>query len=223
MGYHACRGHYHSRTEGCVLPVETAFLCSGARRPDSLPPERVLAAGRPLLAAAQPPLAVPRVVQPQPRPSALEEGWGKEGQVKGECGWSPAGRVRLASLCTTPASYLRNAGRSVRASRPLMSLAPTPRSGPDPSLGFPFSTGLFCSSWEGGRERLPAAAGRRLGDCKQSARNRHLEPSGGRGAGDRDWPCLRDPRPRAVGAAPSGSKALWPKSSGCGRASVRKV
>lgn len=146
-----------------------------------------------------------------------------ERKVKGECGWSPAGRLRLASLCTTPASYLRNAGRSVRASQPLKSLASTPRSGRDPSLGFLISTGLFCSSWEGGRERLPAAAGRRLGDRKQSARNRHLEPGGGRGAGDRDWTCLRDPRPRAVGAAPSGSKALWPQSSGCGRARVRKV
>lgn len=31
----------------------------------------------------------------------------------------------------------------------------------------------------GGRERLPAAAGWRLGDRKQSSRNRHLEPGGG--------------------------------------------
>lgn len=54
----------------------------------------------------------------------------------------------------------------------------------------------------GGRERLPAAAGRRLGDRKQSARNRHLEPGGGRGAGDRDWPCLGNlPRLRAVARA----------------------
>lgn len=41
-------------------------------------------------------------------------------------------------------------GRSIRASRPLKSLALKPRSGRYPSLGFPIRTGLFCSSWEGG-------------------------------------------------------------------------
>lgn len=74
-------GHYHSRTEGGVLPAEAAFGCAGSRAPRHSPtPEQVLGAGRPLLAAVRRlPLSLGWSI-PSPALGALEGGWRTEGQ-----------------------------------------------------------------------------------------------------------------------------------------------
>lgn len=100
------------------------------------------------------------------------------------------------------------------------------RSRPNPNLGSELSWALL--QLLGRKTRLPAAAGRCLGGCKPCTRSSHLEPGGGRGAGARDGPCLRDLRPRAaasaweqrlVAAAPCGLRA----GRDCGRGNVKKA
>lgn len=74
--------------------------------------------------------------------------WGKEGQGRVRvvaCGQAPA-LVPVSIPCFLPAEC----GALNPGDRLLKSLAPTPRSGRYPSLGFPIRTGLFCSSWERG-------------------------------------------------------------------------
>lgn len=132
---------------------------------------------------------------PAPPSTRWRRGGGKKGQ----------GRVRVVACRQAPARIPVSIPRFLPAECGALSPGePTSevprfytavRPGSQPRLSDPYWALL---QQLGGRERLPAAAGRRLGNRKQSARSRHLEPGGGRGAGDRDWLCLRDPRPRAV-------------------------
>lgn len=146
-------GHYHSRAEGGVLPGPKRLSAArGAAPGHSLTPERVLGAGRPLLAAVQRLWAVPWVVQPEPRPRLagcwVGAGVGRR-KVKGERGWSPG-----AGWGPRPSAHPGFLPAECGALSPGQRTSQVPRSGtpwsrPDPRRGSRVWAGLFSSSWEG--------------------------------------------------------------------------
>lgn len=84
---------------------------------------------------------------PSPALDALGEGLGVKSQARMRVVACRKARARVP--VRIPTSYLRNAGRSVPASRILKSRARSPWSRPNPNQGSLLCAGLLSSSWEG--------------------------------------------------------------------------
>lgn len=213
-GAAAAAGHYRSPAEGGTPPAETAshWAAAGSPAKPALQPQG---------SWAPPPgscSVAPRGLAGAPVQLLLGRDWEvvRGGRPGTESGCEGATRVaRLSRLFLPPPPRLPHLGPAKllpreRGSRvPLRGGAPVPIracAGACPPLKA-VHPGLCRSSWEGGRERPPAAAGRRLGASSPTRGAAIWSLGSGRGAGAREgaWRPGLGPRRAKDGSLRRGS------------------